>query len=254
MTGVIEVQVLLVAPHMSDLEGAAQEIYAIERTPGLIVERLPPDARRRELVQALRSDVYFAVLWFATHGTPAGIWLNQDDLLPSDDLIALVRGSGIRGVMLNSCESAELAEALHDATGVDVICTVAVVADLSAFQTGALFAQALGETGDFRAAFEAARPGGAPTFRYVPEYRETLVMAPERHVFSNEELRAIYDAINDIRQRLSVVEVELRYVRQDLDRRKGDLREPSQWWIVGVGMAVSAALFLLLYLATAGRL
>lgn len=253
MADMIEVRVLLVAPHMSELAGAAQEIYAVERMPGLVVERLPPDARRRELVQALRDEVRFAVLWFATHGSEAGVWLNADDLLPGDDLIALVRGSGLQGVMLNSCDSAELAEALHDATGVDVVCTLADVADVSAFQTGVLFAQHLGETGDFRAAFDAARPGGVPTFRYVPEYRETLVMAPERNIFSNEELRAIYDAINDIRQRLSVVEVELRYVRTDLDSRRGDLRAPSQWVIVIVGMLMSVAVFWLLYFV-AGRL
>lgn len=253
MADMIGVRVLLVAPHMSELAGAAQEIYAVERMPGLVVERLPPDARRRELVQALRDEVRFAVLWFATHGSEAGVWLNADDLLPGDDLIALVRGSGLQGVMLNSCDSAELAEALHDATGVDVVCTLADVADASAFQTGVLFAQHLGETGDFRAAFDAARPGGVPTFRYVPEYRETLVMAPERNIFSNEELRAIYDAINDIRQRLSVVEVELRYVRTDLDSRRGDLRAPLQWVIVIVGMLMSVAVFWLLYFV-AGRL
>lgn len=253
MADMIGVRVLLVAPHMSELAGAAQEIYAVERMPGLVVERLPPDARRRELVQALRDEVRFAVLWFATHGSSAGVWLNADDLLPGDDLIALVRGSGLQGVMLNSCDSAELAEALHDATGVDVVCTLADVADVSAFQTGVLFAQHLGETGDFRAAFDAARPGGVPTFRYVPEYRETLVMAPERNIFSNEDLRAIYDAINDIRQRLSVVEVELRYVRTDLDSRRGDLRAPSQWVIVIVGMLMSVAVFWLLYFV-AGRL
>jgi hypothetical protein len=233
---------------MKDLEGAAQEVYAVERAPGLLVERLPPDAKRRELVHTLHGSVRFAVLWFATHGTQAGVWLNEEDCLPGDDLIALVRGSGVRGVVLNTCESAGLAEALHDATGVDVVCTVAQVADSTAFQTGVLFAQALGESGDFREAFEVARPGGSPAFRYVPEYRETLAMAVDRHTFSSEELRAIYDAINDIRQRLSVVEIELRYVRNDLDRRKGDLRDPSQWWIVGLGFAIAAALFLLLYL------
>lgn len=246
------VQVLLVAPHMPELAGAAEEVYAVERAAGLVVDRLPPSARRRELVQALRGRCY-DVLWLATHGEPDGVWLNEGDLLPAGDLIALVRSAGLFGVVLNSCESEELAEMLHDATGVDVVCTVSAVADLTAFQTGALFARALGETGDFRAAFDAARPGGEPTFRYVPEYRESLMMSPERYTFSNEELRAIYEAINDIRQRLSVVEIELRYVRQDLDRRKGDLREPSQWWIVAVGVGIGAVLFVLLYLATIGR-
>lgn len=246
------VQVLLVAPHMPELAGAAEEVYAVERAEGLVVDRMPPSARRRELLQALRGRCY-DVLWFATHGERDGIWLNGDDLLPAGDLIALLRSAGLFGVVLNSCESEELAEALHDATGVDVVCTVSTVADLTAFQTGALFARALGETGDFRAAFDAARPGGAPNFRYVPEYRESLMMSPERYTFSNEELRAIYEAINDIRQRLSVVEIELRYVRQDLDRRKGDLREPSQWWIVAVGIGAGVVLFVLLYLATIGR-
>jgi hypothetical protein len=248
----IEIRVLLVAPHMSELVGVADEVYAVERTPGLAVTRLPPTLRRRELLQALCTQV-FAVLWLATHGASDGVWLGEDDLLAGGDLVSMVRGAGLCGVMLNTCESAALAEMMHDATGVDVVYSVQATPDLSAFQMGVLFARHLGETGDFRAAFDRSRPGDAASFRYIPEYREALVVAPERYVFSTDELRTIYEAINEVRQRLSVVEVELRYVRQDLDSRRGELRAPAQWVIVLVGLLMSLGLFVLLYVV-GGRL
>lgn len=242
----IEVQVLLVAPHMHDLAGVADEVYTIERTPGLGVTRLAPTLRRRELLQALCTET-FDVLWFATHGTADGVWLGEADMLAGGDLVGMVRSAGLFGVVLNTCESAALAEMLHDETGVDVVCSVQATPDLSAFQMGVLFALHLGETGDFRAAFDRSRPGADAIFRYIPEYREALVVAPERYVFSTDELRTIYEAINEVRQRLSVVEVELRYVRQDLDGRRGELRAPAQWVIVIVGLLMSLGLFVLLY-------
>lgn len=243
---------LLVAPHMSDLAGVADEVFAIERTPGLAVTRLPPTLRRRELIQALCRQT-FDVLWFATHGTAEGVWLGETDMLAGGDLVSMVRSAGLFGLVLNACESASLAEMVHDATGVDVVCSVQATPDMSAFQMGVLFARHLGETGDFRAAFERSRPEDATSFRYIPEYREALVVAPERYVFSTDELRTIYEAINEVRQRLSVVEVELRYVRQDLDGRRGELRAPAQWVIVIVGLLMSLGLFVLLYVVT-GRL
>lgn len=240
------VRVLLVAPYMENLAGVAQEIFAIERMPGLAVERLAPDAQRRELLHALQRREH-DVLWLATHGDETGIALSDTDVLSAEDLIGLVRGAGLFGLVLNSCSSAQIAEMVHDATGVDVVCTVADVPDLAAWQAGVLFARYLGESGNFRTAFDLARPGGSTQFRYVPEYRESLIVAPDRSVFSSEELRTIYEAINGISQRLSVVEVELRYVRMDLDSRRGDLRVSSQWIIVTIGLLMSIAMFGLLY-------
>lgn len=246
------IRVLLIAPHIPDLPEVANEVYAIERLPGLAVERMAPTMQRRELLQALYACPY-DVLWFATHGTPDGIMLGPTDLLSGSDLVSMVRSARLFGVVINTCHSVALAELLHDATGVDVVCSVQATPDLSAFQMGVLFARQLGVTGDFRAAFDLARPGGASIFRYVPEYRETLVVAPERYTFSTDELRTIYEAINDVRQRLSIVEVELRYVRQDLDGRRGELRAPAQWVIVLVGLLMSLGLFILLYFVV-GRL
>jgi hypothetical protein len=240
------IRVLLVAPHFAELAGVSQEVYAVEHTEGLAVTRLPPDVRRRELLLALAGAV-FEVLWLATHGSAEGVLLGDGEVVTGGDLVGLVRGAGLCGVVLASCQSVGLAELLHDETGVDVVCTVVDAPDVSAFQMGALFALYLGQSGDFRAAFDRARPGGPVSFRYVPEYRGALVVAPERFSFSTEELRTIYEAINEVRQRLSVVEVELRYMRQDLDSRRGDLRAPAQWVIVLVGLLMSLGLFVLLY-------
>lgn len=240
------VRVLLVAPHMENLAGVAHEIYTLERTPGLHVERLAPDVRRRELILALRGREY-DVLWFATHGDETGLQISDTDVLPAEDLVGLVRGAGLFGLVLNSCSSLNLAEMVHDATGVDVVCTVADTPDLAAWQVAALFAQHLGKLGDFREAFNLARRGGPALFRYVPEYRESLLVAPDRNMLSSEDMRAIFEALNGINQRLSVVEVELRHVRADLDSRRGDLRAPSQWAIVIVGLLMSIAVFWMLW-------
>lgn len=258
----MSVRVLLVAP-MNDLPGAVQEVYAVERAGGLTVERLAPDARRRELLHALH-DQGFDVLWFATHGDEDGVALTEEDKLSTADLISMVRGAGLKGVMLNSCGSANVAEQLHDETGVDVVCTITETPDLTAFQTGAIFARWLGKTKDFRAAFDAVESDGAG-FRYVPAYRGGLVVASDRFTFSTEELRTIFDAINDVRNRLSVVEVDVRYVRQDLDNlrgdlrsvrqdfdnRRGDLKAPAQWAIVIAGLLMSMGLFGLLWFVVA---
>ena len=238
------IRVLLVAPHMPDLPEVANEIYAIERMPGLVVERLAPTMQRRELLHQLYACPY-DVLWLASHGLPDGIMLGPDDLLSGSDLIGMVRSAHLLGIFINTCYSMDIAEQLHSATGVDVVCSIQEVPDLSAFQMGVLFARQLGATGDFRTAFDLAKPGGASAFCYIPEYRKTLAM--ERHTFSTDELRTIYEAINDVRQRLSIVEVELRYVRQDLDERRGELRAPAQWIIVLVGILMSVALFVMLY-------
>ena len=233
---------------MPDLAEIPNEIFAIERTDGLEGVRLAPDARRRELLAALRER-YFDVLWLATHGGDDGIWLHEGDVLAAGDLVGMVRSAGLYGVVVNSCASETLAQLLHDETGVDVVCSVQEVGDASAFQLGALFARELGACGDFREAFDRTRPGGVDAiFRYVPGYRNSLViMAPERNTFSGEELRTIYEALNDIRQRLAVVEVEVRFIRTEMDGRRGDLRAPAQWVIVVVGLLMSLGLFALLY-------
>jgi hypothetical protein len=242
----------MVAPHLADLPGVEREIYTVERTAGLLVDRLPPDARHRDLVEKIQGGCY-DVLWLATHGMSEGVLLCDDEVLTAGELAALVLRSGVRGVVLNTCSSDEIAESLHDETGADVVCTVVDVLDRMAYQTAALFGEHLGMTGDFRAAFDAARPGRERLYRYIPEYRRTLlIMGPERNIFSSEELRAIYDAISDIRQRLVVVETDLRYMRQDIDRRH-DLRGPAQWTIVLFGILISAGMFLLLYLNMVGR-
>lgn len=252
------ISVLLIAPYTPDLPGAAEEVYSIERTPGLAVRRLPPDVRRRDIIQALQAGG-FAVLWIAAHGSEAGIELGNGDRLALEDLVPYVRSAGITGVVLNSCSSAEIAEDLHDATGADVVCTVLDVADTVAYQTAALFAGHLARTGDFRAAYDLSKPGGkTDIYRYIPEYRKALNMPAGQ--FSSDELKAIYEAINALTSRMVTVEVELRYLRNDwevfrkerMERR--DVQTPLQWAVVATGAVVSLGLFALLWLAATGRI
>ena len=245
------IRVLLIAP-FTDLPGAANEAYAIERS-GLDVVRLPPDVRQRDILQVLSTD-RFDALWFASHGSANGIQLAGGEMLSIDAMAPLVRSAGATGVVLNTCDSQEIGERIHDVTGVDCICTVAGSGDPIASQTGTLLAVQLADCGDFRLAFERSRPSGV-LYRYIPEYRKSLPMPPTNGLtsqFSSEELRKIYEAISDIQQRLTRVEVEVKYMRTDLERAalaslnrdmRTDLTQRNQWIIISAGVALAFVIF-----------
>lgn len=120
-----------------------------------------------------RADVVEAIIhrqwdlvWFVGHGTAQGVAL-ANDLIDTGDLTALIRNSGAGVVVLNTCDSRDVAEQLHRELGVVVIATVGKVAEKSAYQTGIIFAHHLARGADVVSAFELARPGAGATYVMV---------------------------------------------------------------------------------------
>lgn len=148
--------VLVIAPDFG-LPAAADEVRAISLALHPVI--LSGSVVRRDVLDALRSHNW-DIIWFVTHGNERGIQLSDGDL-PTSDLTAIVRSSGAWLVVLNTCSSRLIGLELHYELGVSVITTVGVVDDLAAYQAGALLAQALAETHDVAAAYEASRPGVA---------------------------------------------------------------------------------------------
>lgn len=147
--------VLLIAPSSSNLPAIDDEINAI--SVALRPAILHGVVTRRVVLDALRGRNW-DVVWFATHGDQDGIELS-DGPLSVADLTAVVRASGAWLVVLNTCASRLIGLELHYELGCAVITTQAEIADVTAYQTGALLAQALTESKDPVAAFNASRPG-----------------------------------------------------------------------------------------------
>jgi len=148
------VNVLLIAPE-SGLAAVGDEVRAVSLALRPVI--LNGTVTRRDVLDALRGH-HWDVVWFATHGDQVGIQLSDGHISVSD-LTAVVRSSGAWLVVLNTCSSRLVGLELHYELEVSVITTQAEIDDRTAYQTGALLAQALAESQDVVSAFSASKPG-----------------------------------------------------------------------------------------------
>lgn len=156
--------VLLVAPD-SDLPLVQAEAQDILRS-GLTVTPLFSPITQLSLIRELRGSKTDG-LWLAGHMAANGDFpLDNGQILPASALVSLVRGR-YAWVYLNACQSILAAQQLQNETGADVICTILDVLDEDAYRTGSLFASALAQLRDPRAAYDESLPGGNRVFVYL---------------------------------------------------------------------------------------
>lgn len=158
-------KVLLVAVAPPDLPGVLDEVQDILNSGLTVHPLLGQSARHTDVLRQITSGEY-DVLWLAGHMTPDGYPLS-DGLLSASLLTSLAR-ERVYTVVLNTCSSIQVAQMIHEETAASVIATVAAVADRDAYQTGALLARALAQTGDITAAYERSKPGGNRTYILLP--------------------------------------------------------------------------------------
>lgn len=110
----------------------------------------------------------FDILWFSTHGDESGVYLN-DGIVSISELTTLIRGSGARLVVFNTCQSRSVALTIYDELKIPFVCTIAKVPDRMAFITGTLFARYIALGLSFREAYEKAKPGQNRTYTFLPD-------------------------------------------------------------------------------------
>ena len=98
------------------------------------------------------------IIWFACHGTTEGVQLT-DGILDTATLVSLVRASGARLVVLNTCESDMVGIYLWALTGAAVVATLSAIPDKAAYVAGALLADGLGRGMSIDDAFNRSKPG-----------------------------------------------------------------------------------------------
>jgi len=212
--------VLLFAPR-TNLAYVDEEVNAILRT-SLSVTPVLGNVTHEDFLREVEKE--YDVLWLCTHGSEEGILLS-DGLLQTSLLVALVRDK-FKLIVLNTCESIQVAQMIQNETSAEVVATIVDVPDREAFQTGAIFARELAKTGSSERAYNVARPGSNRTYvrlagRTAPYSKqpvsidETIVKELQMAVFGNPrvnfsgmmtELKEIRNLVNDLSKNVNLMQ------------------------------------------------
>jgi hypothetical protein len=217
-------RVLLVAPR-TDLLYVQAETQNVIRS-GLEVTPLLGHVTSTQLLSEIQSGSY-DVLWFQGHGNSEGIALS-DGFLSASELVPQVR-ERFRLVVINTCDSLQMAQMLQEEGNVDVICTIMEAPDRQAFQTGSLLASALSKSGSISAAYMRSKPGGNRLYLYLASMLPTQAMIEPLL----QEIRSLRAEVANMRRsqnmRMSIILVL--YLLTTVVLFGIDLG----WWILGGG-------------------
>lgn len=228
--------VAIVAPD-SDVQSVAQEVRAVTRA--LPSTPLVGTVTVLDVMHLLSSGQTWDILWFAAHGTADGVQVS-DGLVPTATLITLVRNSGAALVVLNTCESEQVAMYLHMQTGVSVICTIASVGDRTALITGTLLASNLADGLSVTAAFERSKPGD-------------VGLSQRYRLFAGDQ-EAVVAESTTLETRLSLMEQDIRYIREAMTGLQHDMRRTSPMDYAHWGLTLFNSLMWVVILLRSGGL
>lgn len=208
--------VLLIAPE-SGLAAVNDEVRAVSLALRPVI--LNGTVSRRDVIHAIQGHDW-DVIWFATHGDTVGIELS-DGHITTSDLTAVVRASGAWLVVLNTCSSRLVGLELHYELGVSVITTVAAIDDVTAYQMGALLADALREYGETVKAFEASRPGQGANYLLFHDSRGNEATETRTILLLNEWGSRLSTKIDGLERRL---DKEIGALRQEVAELGGNVQ------------------------------
>lgn len=167
--------------------------------------------------------------WILGHGTREGIVVFEADpsatpgsmatqtLLQADTLVRLVRGSGIRLLVLATCQSADLGWWINEQTGAIVICTLGEIGMRTAYESLVLLAQMLARGMAVRDAFDAAAPSqlhGEQKWRLFSSESATNGDRMTLHI-----LRAVDMATAPLREQIEQLSRRMDQRMDSLDKR-----------------------------------
>jgi len=182
-----------------------------------------------------------AILWFLTHtiknqNGESAIHLGSGRSLGISELISYIKSNtSVTLLVLNACETVDIAQAINEETGIGVICTIHPVLDYIASVTGAMFAEQLAKHGNVARAYRESKPGGNRTYLYLPR-----VASMDYDLVTR---------VNDHERRIIVVETRLEIFFQRHLSGFGRMA-PVVW----IGAILALVIFLLSTFATLGIL
>jgi hypothetical protein len=255
-------RIIVIAPTtkgLPELQGLPKEVMgfvnAKEGDRHYQVKLLQGEVTEQDVAQAAiegRAEIW----WIASHGGPDGIALSNSTLTIAS-LAPYVRTSMADLLVLNSCESLEIAAQLQQECNCDVVATVGEIDDRVASRTAGVFATNLLRHGDPRKAYELSKPGANKDYVYLTRY-EGNVMAPPIQAEAWSNPSGVKGSSNDpgeVLLRLVQLETKLGYLEADIKEIKEAVKpgrngsfSPASWWMLMAGIVTLAVMALLLYM------
>lgn len=146
--------ILLLAPSSANAPKVLDEAERVLSSTRARVVPLVGETAFDDLLDAVTGGT-FSIFWYCGHLSSDGIELKGDRLTVSR-LASLLRGR-FSLIVLNTCQSNELARRLFAESQVTVVGTVSEVEDLEAFQVGILFLRTFLQTHNAERAYHQVR-------------------------------------------------------------------------------------------------
>ena len=239
---------LLVAPQQPDLAFQQQEVQRLVNTldgAKVLIGPIVTWANVADAIQRTDPDI----LWFSTHGNDAGIVLT-DTAADGDMLASVTRGTNVRLIVLNTCDSRSVAERIHAATGCDIIATVGAVDDRHAYTVAQRFAVLLASG---QGPFEAFSLVKTAQFIYIPEMAynrgdyEGLRRLVVETQMENDRLRR---TLSDMQQIVDDLRADFQAFRLEQNARQAEQGRQFRFYQNAIAVfGVILAVILLLQLA-----
>lgn len=220
---------LLIAPTAPDLPFQPVEV---ERLVNILGAKLRSGRVQCSSVFDAIEEYRPELLWFSAHGSEDGIHMD-DCIIDGDMLSSAVRGTPVRLIYLNSCESRATAERIYGATGCHVIATISEIDDRHAFVTAQRFAALIAAGESAIGAYEKAK---TPDLVYVPminangngyEGLRRLVAEQQIKIDSLERM------VDEMRANGVRNEMRFESLQASLNRRFQQM-QTSQWVVAGL--------------------
>lgn len=256
--------ILLVAPKNSQLPALPwvdAEIQAIVNS-GLQVQ-LERDVNER-LLSELLGRRQWDIVWFASHGTTAGIVLS-DGVIATDALASMLRSVSVKYVVLNTCESVHVAAAISEEADCDVICTISpTIEDKQAWLTASNMARRLAAGDTVFDAFKRSRPTQPGKYIYLPGsggFREALHQQVKRLTAAiengdQEEVERIVSGLALLGERVSALEIVSARDGRRIDALERKVSPPISVVLIAVAFVVVllSNIFAVLWLVNSAEL
>lgn len=193
-------KVLVIAPTVIDLPLVAEEAAAVANSLPETVLLQGDEASARGIINAIAQHGEFEGFWFAAHGSEAGVQLTGT-ILDAISLASLLAAAGAKWIVLNTCASRLLVNAVQLRATVDIIATETPnIKDADAWEFGRLLAIQYGRTHDIKEAVALVARGSDHHRYYEHNQRKTASTPMDRDInpdrlTDQEILRLLYDRI-----------------------------------------------------------
>lgn len=233
---------LAVAPRQPDLPMADSEVMALVNI--LHADLLNGDeATATHLIDMLAAGTYRRLL-LLTHGDKAGVVM-ADGHLSTSQLTSFSRIGELDLIVLNTCESLDVAMAMHNELPVtDLICTVRALPDPTALYLTKQLALQLSRGLSNQDAYERSKPGQNRDYLFIPRSDRTgkyTVTPAERPDSMAEDIVKIRDEVHRI---VALVDGDERWNQPGMIHVLNDLMERNEkleanviflrWMVVGL--------------------